>query len=132
MFFTKFIFFTKFLFFFKIYLLFISPDNALEVCGLLTPLHIVPEWYFLCQYAMLKAIPNKNAGFIILLTSIFILFYFGEIRILIIFIRLMDYNNSFSIIFLLFIFLLFLWIGAQFPLEKFLSYGRILIFYYWN
>ena len=42
----------------------------------------------------------------------------------------MDYNNSFSIIFLLFIFLLFLWIGAQFPLEKFLSYGRILIFYY--
>ena len=28
---------------------FSHPDNALEVCGLLTPLHIVPEWYFLCQ-----------------------------------------------------------------------------------
>ena len=53
------------------------PDNALEVCGLLTPLHIVPEWYFLCQYAMLKAVPNKNAGFIILLTSIFTFFFFG-------------------------------------------------------
>merc|ERR1712014_212738 len=50
------------------------PDNALEACALLTPLHIVPEWYFLCQYAMLKAVPNKNAGFIILLTSIFIFF----------------------------------------------------------
>ena len=50
---------------------------------------------------MLKAIPNKNAGFIILLTSIFILFYFGEIRILIIFIRLMDYNfYSYSLIYL--------------------------------
>merc|ERR1712110_361924 len=35
------------------------PDNALEACALLTPLHIVPEWYFLCQYAMLKAVPNK-------------------------------------------------------------------------
>merc|ERR1712060_17240 len=46
------------------------PDNASEACALLTPLHIVPEWYFLCQYAMLKAVPNKNAGFIILLTSI--------------------------------------------------------------
>merc|ERR1712039_916607 len=46
------------------------PDNALEACALLTPLHIVPEWYFLCQYAMLKAVPNKNAGFIILFTSI--------------------------------------------------------------
>jgi ubiquinol-cytochrome c reductase cytochrome b subunit len=32
------------------------PDNALEACALLTPLHIVPEWYFLCQYAMLIAI----------------------------------------------------------------------------
>merc|ERR1712196_486268 len=53
------------------------PDNALEDCALLTPLHIVPEWYFLCQYAILKAVPNKNAGFIILLTSIFALFFFG-------------------------------------------------------
>ena len=35
---------------------FSHPDNALEVCGFLTPLHIVPEWYFLCQYAMLKAV----------------------------------------------------------------------------
>ena len=50
------------------------------IAGLLTPLHIVPEWYFLCQYAMLKAVPNKNAGFIILLTSIFTFFFFGEIR----------------------------------------------------
>merc|ERR1712061_443649 len=56
------------------------PDNGLEACALLTPLHIVPEWYFLCQYAMLKAVPNKNAGFIILLTSILALFFFGEIR----------------------------------------------------
>merc|ERR1711976_1157525 len=52
------------------------PDNALEACALLTPLHIVPEWYFLCQYAMLKAVPNKNSGFIILFTSILVLFYF--------------------------------------------------------
>ena len=76
---------------------FSHPDNALEVCGLLTPLHIVPEWYFLCQYAMLKAVPNKNAGFIILLTSIFTFFFFGEIRNLTTFTRLMDYNNGFSL-----------------------------------
>jgi ubiquinol-cytochrome c reductase cytochrome b subunit len=46
------------------------PDNSLEANPLVTPLHIVPEWYFLIQYAMLKAIPNKNSGFIILITSI--------------------------------------------------------------
>merc|ERR1712151_167502 len=105
------------------------PDNALEACALLTPLHIVPEWYFLCQYAMLKAVPNKNAGFIILLTSILILFFFGEIRNLTTFTRLMDCNNGFSISFLSF--LSFLWIGAQFPQEKFLSYARILTLYYY-
>jgi len=31
-----------------------------------TPLHIVPEWYFLEFYALLKAVPNKIAGFMIL------------------------------------------------------------------
>merc|ERR1711957_630851 len=102
------------------------PDNALEACALLTPLHIVPEWYFLCQYAMLKAVPNKNAGFIILLTSTLILFFFGEIRNLTTFTRLMDCNNGFSISFFFLSFLSFLWIGAQFPQEKFLSYARIL------
>merc|ERR1712226_105514 len=102
------------------------PNNALEACALLTPLHIVPEWYFLCQYAMLKAVPNKNAGFIILLTSILTLFFFAEIRNLTTFTRLVDCNNGFSISFFFLSFLSFLWIGAQFPQEKFLSYARIL------
>merc|ERR1712151_980752 len=105
------------------------PDNALEACALLTPLHIVPEWYFLCQYAMLKAVPNKNAGFIILLTSIFALFFFGEIRNLTALCLLN--NNSFSLSFFFLSFLSFLWIGAQFPQEKFLSYARILTLYYY-
>ena len=110
---------------------FSHPDNALEVCGLVTPLHIVPEWYFLCQYAILKAVPNKNAGFIILLTSIFILFLFGEIRNITTFTRLVYYNSCFSITFFFLLFISFLWIGAQFPQEKFLSYGRILTLHYY-
>ena len=55
------------------------PDNAFQVNELVTPLHIVPEWYFLSYYTMLKAIPNKNAGFIILLTSILILMLFPSL-----------------------------------------------------
>merc|ERR1712020_631380 len=104
-------------------------DNALELCGLLTPLHIVPEWYFLCQYAMLKAVPNKNAGFIILLTSILTLFLLGEIRNLTALCLLN--NNSFSLSFFFLSFISFLWIGAQFPQEKFLSYARILTLDYY-
>merc|ERR1712137_221599 len=107
------------------------PDNALEACALLTPLHIVPEWYFLCQYAMLKAVPNKNAGFIILLTSIFVLFFFGEIRNLSTFIKFMDCKNGFSISFYFLLSVYILWIGAQFPQEIYLSYARILTLHYY-
>jgi len=108
---------------------FSHPDNALEVCGLLTPLHIVPEWYFLCQYAILKAVPNKNAGFIILFSSISSFFFFGEIRNLTTFTRLN--NNGFSLSSFFLSHLSFLWIGAQFPQEKVLSYGRILTLHYY-
>ena len=38
----------------------------------------------------------------------------------------MDYNNGFSISSFFLSLVSFLWIGAQFPQEKFLSYGRIL------
>merc|ERR1712196_239625 len=100
------------------------PDNASEACALLTPLHIVPEWYFLCQYAMLKAVPNENAGFIVLLTSIFTLFFLGEKRNLSSFTRLIDSNNGFSISFFFLLNLSLLWIGAQFPQFKFLSHAR--------
>jgi len=105
------------------------PDNALEACALLTPLHIVPEWYFLCQYAMLKAVPNKNAGFIILLTSILIFFFLGEIRNLTTLCLLN--HDGFYLSFFFSLSVCVLWIGAQFPQEKFLSYARILTLYYY-
>merc|ERR1711936_1432312 len=108
------------------------PDNALEACALLTPLHIVPEWYFLCQYAILKAVPNKNAGFIILLTSVLTLFFFGEIINLTTFHRLNSNGfSNFSLSFFFLSFLSFLWIGAQFPQDNFLSYARILTLDYY-
>merc|ERR1712013_530557 len=106
-------------------------DNALEPCAFLTPLHIVPEWYFLCQYAMLKAVPNKNAGLIILLTSIFSFILFGEIRNISSFTGLVGCNNGFSLSSFFLFFLSFLWIGTQFPQEKFISYARILTLGYY-
>merc|ERR1712178_527980 len=72
---------------------------------------------------------NKNAGFIILLTSILILFFFGEIRNLTTLCLLN--NNGFHLSSFFGTFLSFLWIGAQFPQEKFLSYGRILTLHYY-
>ena len=40
---------------------------------MVTPTHIVPEWYFLPFYAILRSVPNKLAGVVLLLASILIL-----------------------------------------------------------
>ena len=56
------------------------PDNYVPANPLVTPAHIVPEWYFLPFYAILRAVPDiwfidaKLAGVIAMFASIFILF----------------------------------------------------------
>ena len=39
-----------------------EPDNYIPANPLATPPHIVPEWYYLPFYAILRAIPNKLLG----------------------------------------------------------------------
>jgi ubiquinol-cytochrome c reductase cytochrome b subunit len=41
---------------------------------LVTPTHIVPEWYFLPFYAILRSIPNKLGGVITLALALIVLF----------------------------------------------------------
>ena len=48
-------------------------DNYIEANPLSTPPHIVPEWYFLPYYAILRAIPNKLLGVIAMFSSIILL-----------------------------------------------------------
>jgi quinol-cytochrome oxidoreductase complex cytochrome b subunit len=52
----------------------LNPDNAIPANPGVTPAHIVPEWYFLPFYAILRAIPNKLLGVAAMFSSIFILF----------------------------------------------------------
>jgi ubiquinol-cytochrome c reductase cytochrome b subunit len=48
--------------------------NYQEANPLSTPAHIVPEWYYLPFYAILRAIPDKLGGVIAMFGSILILF----------------------------------------------------------
>jgi len=48
-------------------------DNYIPANPAVTPAHIVPEWYYLPFYAILRAIPNKLLGVIALFASILIL-----------------------------------------------------------
>ena len=49
------------------------PDNYIQANPLKTPTHIVPEWYLLPFYAILRSVPDKLGGVILLFASIFIL-----------------------------------------------------------
>src|ERR687893_3075329 len=48
-------------------------DNYTEANPLVTPAHIVPEWYFLPFYAILRAIPNKLGGVLAMFGAIVVL-----------------------------------------------------------
>lgn len=50
-------------------------DNYIEANSLVTPEHIVPEWYFLPFYAILRSIPNKEQGIIAMAFSLVIFFF---------------------------------------------------------
>lgn len=67
-----FLLFAYFLFFAPNYLG--HPDNYVPANPLVTPPHIVPEWYFLPFYAILRAIPDKLGGVLFMFGSLLILF----------------------------------------------------------
>jgi len=68
-----------FLLFFAVFLFFLPnllghPDNYIPANPLVTPPHIVPEWYFLPFYAILRSIPDKLTGVLALASAIVTLF----------------------------------------------------------
>lgn len=50
------------------------PDNSIPANPLVTPHSIVPEWYFLPFYAILRAIPSKLGGVCAMFGALLILF----------------------------------------------------------
>ncbi len=65
------IFYASFVFFAPNYLG--HPDNYIPANPLVTPAHIVPEWYFLPFYAILRAIPDKLGGVLAMFGAIAVL-----------------------------------------------------------
>jgi len=50
------------------------PDNYIKANPLITPAHIVPEWYFLPFYAILRSVPSKSYGALLMALALLILF----------------------------------------------------------
>ncbi len=51
-----------------------EPDNFIQANPLQTPAAIVPEWYFLPYYAILRAVPDKLMGVALMFSSILVWF----------------------------------------------------------
>ncbi len=50
-------------------------DNYIPANPLVTPAHIVPEWYYLPFYAMLRSVPDKLGGVLTMFGAIIVLFF---------------------------------------------------------
>jgi ubiquinol-cytochrome c reductase cytochrome b subunit len=106
------------------------PDNYIPANPLVTPAHIVPEWYFLPFYAILRAVPSKLGGVILMFASIIILFFLPWIDRSPV--RSANYRPMFKIAFWVFILdaIILGYIGSQPPEEPFITIGRIATLYY--
>ncbi|WP_420391552.1 cytochrome b [Acuticoccus sp.] len=106
------------------------PDNYIEFDPLVTPAHIVPEWYLLPFYAILRAVPDKLGGVVLMFGSLLILFavpWLDTSRV-----RSARYRPLYKIAFWAFVVtcLVLGWLGAQ-PAEGiYVTLARIFTLYY--
>jgi ubiquinol-cytochrome c reductase cytochrome b subunit len=106
------------------------PDNYIPANPLVTPPHIVPEWYFLPFYAILRAVPDKLGGVVLMLGAILILFvipWLDTSRV-----RSATFRPVYKGFFWIFVVngLVLGWIGANPPEGAYIIIGRIATAYY--
>ena len=75
-----------------------DPEMFIEADFLSSPVHIVPEWYFLFAYAILRGVPNKILGVFLLVFSLLVFFFF------LFFLRFTPCLGAFNKFFVLFFF----------------------------
>lgn len=105
-------------------------DNYIPANALVTPPHIVPEWYFLPFYAILRSIPDKLGGVVAMISAILILLLLPVINTSDI--RSSKFRPIFGIAywFLVSDFLLLGWIGQK-PVESpYIEIGMVATFFY--
>lgn len=105
-------------------------DNYIPANPMSTPVSIVPEWYLLPFYAILRSIPNKLLGVVAM---------FGSLLILLILpitdlsrIRGNQFRPAMKLAFWFFVvdFIILMWIGSQHPDSPYLEIGQIATAFY--
>ena len=107
-------------------------DNYMMADSGVTPEHIVPEWYFLPYYAILRSIPNKNLGILLMLFSILSLCFLSLLSSLYkkLYVTNLIYFYKLSAWSFYCVFIFLGWIGSQ-PAEYMcIQWGKLLTFLY--
>jgi quinol-cytochrome oxidoreductase complex cytochrome b subunit len=105
-------------------------DNYIEANPLVTPPHIVPEWYYLPFYAILRAIPSKLGGAAAMFAAVLIIAvlpWLDRSKV-----KSATYRPLFRIFFWVFVLCAVLlgYIGSQPPSGGYIIAGQILTAYY--
>jgi ubiquinol-cytochrome c reductase cytochrome b/c1 subunit len=105
-------------------------DNYIPANPMVTPAHIVPEWYYLPFYAILRSIPDKLGGVIAMFGAILILFplpFFVKADI-----RSAAFRPIYKVIFWLFFVdtLLLAWVGGNAVKYPFYELGQVCTVFY--
>jgi ubiquinol-cytochrome c reductase cytochrome b subunit len=105
-------------------------DNYIEANPMSTPASIVPEWYLLPYYAILRSIPNKLLGVIAMFGSLLILLILPIVDVSRQ--RGSQFRPAMKLAFWFFVFNFFIlmWIGSQHPNEPFVFIGQVSTFFY--
>lgn len=126
-----------FLFIFSLFIFFAPnvlghPDNYIPANPLVTPPHIVPEWYFLPFYAILRSIPDKLGGVIAMVSAILVLLLLPVINTSEI--RSTKFRPIFGVLywFLVSDFIILGWIGQQPVEEPFIQIGMFATVFYFS
>lgn len=105
-------------------------DNYIPANPMVTPASIVPEWYLLPFYAILRSIPNKLLGVLAMFGSLLILLVlpFTDLART----RSNQFRPAMKLAFWFFVvdFIILLWIGSQHPNAPFIQIGQIATAFY--
>jgi quinol-cytochrome oxidoreductase complex cytochrome b subunit len=105
-------------------------DNYIEANPLQTPVHIVPEWYYLPYYAILRSIPSKLIGTALMFVAVLIIAFLPWLDTCKV--KSASYRPLSRIFFWLFVACVVLlgWCGAHPPEGGYILAARILTAYY--
>jgi quinol-cytochrome oxidoreductase complex cytochrome b subunit len=105
-------------------------DNYIPGNPMVTPEHIVPEWYFLPAYAILRSIPNKLLGVLALFAAVLILLVLPIVNTSEVRSSLYRPLHKFFFWLLVADYLILGYLGQQVPESPFIEIGQIASVYY--